>query len=78
MEEDGGEGATEGCGSTLKAFGMVGRAGLRGVRDGGGWDGLGGGEDLGITSSRAAEAESHHVGKGRTDGINTFAKCGDV
>lgn len=62
MGEGGGDGPNEACGS-LNGFGMAGRASLRGVRDGG-WDGLGGGDGLGITSSTAAGTKSHHVGKG--------------
>jgi len=61
-EEDGGDGPTEGCGLILNSFGMAGRASLRGVRDGG-WDDLGRWGCLGITSSKAAGTESHHVGK---------------
>lgn len=62
MEEDGGDGAIEGRGSTRNSFGIAGRASLRGVR-GGGWDGSGRGDGLGITSSVAAATESHHIGK---------------
>lgn len=40
VRDGGGDGATEGCGSTLNCFGMAGRASLRGVR-GGEWGGLG-------------------------------------
>lgn len=57
VEEDGGEGATEACGSTLKSVGIAGRAGRRGVCGGGGFG-------LGNTSSTAAATESDHRYKG--------------
>lgn len=77
VEEDWGDSATEGCGSTLNSFGMAERAGLRGVRDGG-WDGLDRRDGLYITSSKAAGTESHHVGKGQTEETGTFVECDKV
>jgi hypothetical protein len=73
VEEDGGDGPMEGCGPALSPFRMVGRACLRSGR-GGGWDDLGRWDWLGITSSKAAGTESHHVGKGWTDEVGTFTK----
>lgn len=77
VEEDGGDGAVEIRGSRLNSPGIAERVGLRGVR-GGGWDGWGWRDGLGITFSVAAATESYHVGKGQTDETGTFAKRGDV